>query len=124
VGLELSAECTFPVSETTSTGLIVLSGQIQSVIYLSVMTIFAKPLQPDYMKYQVCSLPGKLSSESVTPKDMTFSVIVMSVIAALLVLILVVFFHPQYRRMQAEKGITLSSNAANGVKIVEEVDNL
>ncbi|KHJ80759.1 hypothetical protein OESDEN_19562 [Oesophagostomum dentatum] len=28
VGLELSAECTFPVSEATSTGLIVLSGQV------------------------------------------------------------------------------------------------
>lgn len=28
VGLELSAECSFPVSETTSTGLIVLSGQV------------------------------------------------------------------------------------------------
>lgn len=28
VGLELSAECAFPVSETTSTGLIVISGQV------------------------------------------------------------------------------------------------
>lgn len=53
VGLQLSAECTFPVSETTSTGLVVLSGQIQTIIYLSVMKSMTKPLQPDYRKYEV-----------------------------------------------------------------------
>ncbi|KAI1721577.1 major facilitator superfamily domain-containing protein [Ditylenchus destructor] len=125
VGLELSAECTFPVSETTSTGLIVLSGQVQSVIYLSVMTVFSKPLQPDYMKYQVCSLPNQSDANSVTAKDMTFSVIVMSIIASLLVLILVIFFHPKYRRMEAEKGLNMTNTNKNGLKAAEEpLDNL
>jgi FLVCR family MFS transporter 7 len=53
VGLQLSAECTYPVSETTSTGLVVLSGQIQTIIYLSVMKTMAKPLQPNYMEFEV-----------------------------------------------------------------------
>uniref|UniRef100_A0A915ENI8 Major facilitator superfamily (MFS) profile domain-containing protein n=1 Tax=Ditylenchus dipsaci TaxID=166011 RepID=A0A915ENI8_9BILA len=97
VGLELSAECTYPVSETTSTGLIVLSGQIQSVIYLSLMTI--------------------------SSKDMTVSVIVMSFIAAALVLILVAFFHPKLRRSEAEKGLGVDSEkTANGMTLLEEAD--
>jgi len=53
VGLQLSAECTYPVSETTSTGLVVLSGQIQTIIYLSVMKTLATPLQLLYRKYEV-----------------------------------------------------------------------
>lgn len=56
VGLEMSAECTFPVTETTSTGLVVLSGQIQAVIFMAIMTMFAKPLAEEKLKYQVCDL--------------------------------------------------------------------
>lgn len=120
VGLELSAECTYPVSETTSTGLIVLSGQIQSVIYLALMAMLAKPLQQDYMKYQVCSLPGKEDTAgSVKPHDMTMSVVVMSVIATLLALVLVFFFHPKYRRMESERGATRN---VNGKRIIDEID--
>lgn len=40
------------------------------------MTMFSKPLQPDFMKYQVCSLPETEIVSAVTPKDMTLSVIV------------------------------------------------
>lgn len=57
IGLELSAECAYPVSETTSTGLIVLSGQVQSVIYVAAMTILAKPLADLANSPQVCKSP-------------------------------------------------------------------
>ena len=55
VGLELSAECSYPVSETTSTGLIVLSGQVQSTIFILLMTYLGRELQPgdEAMKTQV-----------------------------------------------------------------------
>jgi hypothetical protein len=93
VGLQLSAECTFPVSETTSTGLIVISGQIQSILYLAVMKYFAKPLVPKYPKIEVCSNPeiiqdlnynvttetcalSKIATTPVEAQDMTISVIV------------------------------------------------
>lgn len=46
VGLELSAECTFPVEQTTSSGLIVLSGQIQGVIYIMMMSFLAEDATP------------------------------------------------------------------------------
>ncbi|VDK54473.1 unnamed protein product [Anisakis simplex] len=74
VGLEISAECTFPVSETTSTGLIVLSGQFQSILYVALMEIFSKPLQPSYMHIQVCTT-GE-DNEQTVPKDNTNAVIV------------------------------------------------
>lgn len=40
------------------------------------MTMFAKPLQAQYMKYQVCSLSETAVETSIMPKDMTLSVIV------------------------------------------------
>lgn len=74
IGLELASECTFPVSEATSTGLIVLSGQIQSVIYVFIMKNFARPLQPDRMHAQVCQLNPEDTVN--TPKDNTMSIMV------------------------------------------------
>lgn len=77
VGLELSAECAYPVEETTSTGLIVLSGQVQSIIYIALITLLAKPLQPEYMEYQVCTaIAAEQAEQTVKPEDMTISVIV------------------------------------------------
>ncbi|CAF93778.1 unnamed protein product, partial [Tetraodon nigroviridis] len=34
VAMELSVECSYPVGEATSTGLIIMSGQIQGVLYI------------------------------------------------------------------------------------------
>lgn len=68
VGLEMSAECTFPVAETTSTGLVVLSGQIQAVAFMGIMTQFSKPLSKEQQSYAVCA-PSE-------PKDMRTSIYV------------------------------------------------
>uniref|UniRef100_A0AC34F6K4 Major facilitator superfamily (MFS) profile domain-containing protein n=1 Tax=Panagrolaimus sp. ES5 TaxID=591445 RepID=A0AC34F6K4_9BILA len=110
VGLELSAECAFPVSETTSTGLIVLSGQVQSVIYVAIMSMLAKPLTGENAKYQTCKIAG--DKEATEAKNYYMSNIVMSIIAAVLFFILVIFFYPKYRRMEAEKahGIVPKNN--------------
>ncbi|CAK5036738.1 unnamed protein product [Meloidogyne enterolobii] len=150
VGLQLSAECTYPVSETTSTGLVVLSGQIQTIIYLSVMKTLATPLQLLYRKYEVCTLlkvaehdhlssipptcgHGNISinvadnEQTVEPMDFTLSVIVMSMIAAFIVLILLLLFRPKLRRMEMEN-VLLNADSGKelevGVKIEEEKVNL
>jgi FLVCR family MFS transporter 7 len=120
VGLEMAAECTFPVSETTSTGLIVLSGQIQSIIYVALLATYAKPLQPEALKYQVCSQSIE-DADSVSAKDMSTSVIIMSVIAAVLVLVLVAFFHPRYRRLEADKNNMISSTKTGNT--IEETND-
>ncbi|MFH4983589.1 hypothetical protein AB6A40_010298 [Gnathostoma spinigerum] len=109
VGLEMSTECTFPVPETISTGLIVISGQIQSSVYLGLMKYFAKPLQPDYMDIQVCTT-GEKSFASL-PKDNTNCVIIFSGIATSLVLILIILFRPKYKRLMAEQNGTAKAKA-------------
>ncbi|KAI3421176.1 hypothetical protein GPALN_014805 [Globodera pallida] len=139
VGLQLSAECTFPVSETTSTGLVVLSGQVQTIIFLSVMGTMARPLQPDYRKNEVCTLThaavvehlkdtpptcgrGALTdTQTVEPKDFTLAVIVMSFIATLTVLVLILAFRPMLRRLEVEsRGIRLVDTAQKTASPGEE----
>ncbi|GMT04343.1 hypothetical protein PENTCL1PPCAC_26517 [Pristionchus entomophagus] len=103
VGLELSVECTHPVSEATATGLIVLSGQIQSVIFVVLMDVLSngRPVSEEKMKTETCSLfDGDTANR---PTDNTVAVMAFSVIAAVLVVILVFFFKPVYRRLEAEK---------------------
>ncbi|KAF7638247.1 hypothetical protein Mgra_00002220 [Meloidogyne graminicola] len=148
VGLQLSAECTYPVSETTSTGLVVLSGQIQTIIYLSVMKTLAKPLPLLYKKYEVCTLlkvaehehlfvpPStcghgnttmNAAEQTVEPMDFTLSVIVMSMIASIIVLILLLLFRPKLRRMEIENvllNIDSGKELKEGIKNTEENINL
>ncbi|CAG9540027.1 unnamed protein product [Cercopithifilaria johnstoni] len=109
VGLELASECTFPVSETTSSGFVVLSGQIQSIIYVTITTLLARPLQQSYKNIQVCTIEDETNSV-VVPHDNSTSVIAMSVIAALLAIVLVLFFKPTYKRMVLEKNNPLVTN--------------
>ncbi|OZC10955.1 hypothetical protein X798_02099 [Onchocerca flexuosa] len=106
VGLELASECSFPVSETTSSGFIVLSGQIHSIIYVAIMSLLARPLKPAYKNIQVCSVEDETNSTAV-PQDSSMSVIVLSSIAALLAVVLVILFKPTYKRMRAEKNSLL-----------------
>ncbi|PAV89801.1 hypothetical protein WR25_21628 isoform A [Diploscapter pachys] len=101
VGLELASECTYPVSEATSTSLVVLCGQVQSILLMLVMKIMVRPLQPSKASIEVCRV-GKEDQQN-TPYDNTISVMVFSVIASLLVLGLVIFFKPVYRRLEAER---------------------
>uniref|UniRef100_A0A915PWX1 Major facilitator superfamily (MFS) profile domain-containing protein n=1 Tax=Setaria digitata TaxID=48799 RepID=A0A915PWX1_9BILA len=102
VGLELASECTFPVSEATSSGLVVLSGQIHSIIYVVIVSLFARPLQEGYRNIQVCTVEDEGNSTAV-PQDSSISVVVISGIAAVLVVVMVIFFKPTYKRMEAEK---------------------
>uniref|UniRef100_A0A0R3RXH0 MFS domain-containing protein n=1 Tax=Elaeophora elaphi TaxID=1147741 RepID=A0A0R3RXH0_9BILA len=109
VGLELASECTFPVSETTSSGLVVLSGQIHSIIYVAITSLLARPLQQTHKNIQVCTVEDETSSTA-APQDASISVIVLSAIASILAVMLVVFFKPTYKRMGMEKNDSLITN--------------
>ncbi|VIO89515.1 Major Facilitator Superfamily protein [Brugia malayi] len=109
VGLELASECTFPVSETTSSGLVVLCGQIYSIIFVAITNLFARPLQQTYKNIQVCTVEDEKNSTAV-PQDSSISIIVLSIIATLLAVVLVMFFKPIYKRMKAEKNSSLVTN--------------
>uniref|UniRef100_A0A1I7YXX5 MFS domain-containing protein n=1 Tax=Steinernema glaseri TaxID=37863 RepID=A0A1I7YXX5_9BILA len=115
VGLEMSAECAFPVSETTSTGLIVLSGQVQSIIFVALIGHFSKPLMGDRLNHQVCKVGD---DDSAAPMDATVASYMFSGIAVALVLILVLFFKPVYKRLEAEGKAALTE----GTDLVEQED--
>ncbi|VDK83176.1 unnamed protein product [Litomosoides sigmodontis] len=109
VGLELASECTFPVSETTSSGIVVLSGQVHSIIYVVIANLLARPLQEAYKDIQVCTVEDETNSTAVA-QDSSISVITLSAIAAILAVILIVFFKPTYKRTRMEKNSSLSIN--------------
>lgn len=120
VGLEISSEITFPVSETTSTGIVVLSGQIQSVLYLFLISKTSRKLQPDYMHLQTCNI-GEDSKE-VIPMDNTYPIIVFSFVAAFLALLLTIGFRPTLKRLIAEQGIKGIQSEKGGLDQGRQLD--
>lgn len=117
VGLELGAECTFPVAETTSTGLIVLAGQIMGVLFMTVMTTLAMPLTGPDALLEVCSLSEE-GKGKVTASNMTRPLLVFVSVGTLMICTFIVLFKPKLRRIKHEKsaaGLTLAESQKCGI---------
>ncbi|CAI9738735.1 solute carrier family 49 member A3-like isoform X1 [Octopus vulgaris] len=98
--MEASVECTFPVAEATSSGLLVIAGQILGVIFIVVMQVLARPMSVSEGSQSKCKT-NNLSSETL---DFTISNFFGSgVLVLLCVLSLVFLFHPELKRLTAEK---------------------
>ncbi|XP_077992079.1 solute carrier family 49 member A3-like [Glandiceps talaboti] len=102
VCLELGVECTFPVAEGTSAGLLYISGQIQGIAYIFIMQGLGRPLSPSQEIHQVCSNSTSISTGA-EPKDMTISVLVFAGMASLAACILIIFFNTEYKRLKSEE---------------------
>ncbi|VDN20587.1 unnamed protein product [Gongylonema pulchrum] len=122
IGLELASECTFPVSETTSTGFVVLSGQV--FLFFSVIfqnkALFSNCIaeKSNYDKHNQITII-KIQSiifvllMNVTTKPLSKEykkIEVMSIIATFLAVILVFFFNPKYKRLEMEKSSSGTSS--------------
>lgn len=92
VAMELSVECSYPVGEATSAGLIFASGQVQSVIYMVLLQSLTTPLAPP--RDSVCGD---------SPQSWRVSLMLMGGLCALFTSIFVLFFHTRYRRLEAEE---------------------
>ncbi|VDP52569.1 unnamed protein product [Soboliphyme baturini] len=113
VGLELGAECTFPVAESTSSGLIVLSGQLQSVVFISVVQMLSVPLHGVALQHQVCTIKtAATSSSAVSAFDMTTPLLTLCGVATFSACIFIIFFKPKLRRVVLERGLASSVNAS------------
>uniref|UniRef100_A0A3P9L6L8 Solute carrier family 49 member 3 n=1 Tax=Oryzias latipes TaxID=8090 RepID=A0A3P9L6L8_ORYLA len=92
VAMELSVECSYPVGEATSAGLVFVSGQVQSVLYIIVLQALTTRLA---------------DSPQSTCGDATFSwrvpLMVMAGLCSFFSCIFIVFFHSRYRRLEAEQ---------------------
>ncbi|XP_035600407.1 solute carrier family 49 member A3-like [Oncorhynchus keta] len=94
VAMELSVECSYPVGEATSAGLIFISGQIQSVIYILLLQGLTKPMADS--PFSTCSVGGDAALSWRVP------MLVMAGLFSVFTCCFVIFFHTKYRRLDAE----------------------
>ncbi|XP_070541234.1 solute carrier family 49 member A3-like [Ptychodera flava] len=101
VCLELGVECTYPVAEGTSAGLLFTSGQIQGIAYVYIMQGLGRHLTPSQLETQQCT--NSSLSVDIQPKDMTISVLVFAGMASFAAAIFIIFFYTDYKRLKAEE---------------------
>uniref|UniRef100_A0A1A7X031 Major facilitator superfamily domain containing 7 n=1 Tax=Iconisemion striatum TaxID=60296 RepID=A0A1A7X031_9TELE len=91
VAMELSVECSYPVGEATSAGLIFVSGQIQSLVYVVVLQALTKQLADSPLS---------------TCGDIIYSwklpMMVMAGLCTIFTSLFIIFFNTRYRRLDAE----------------------
>lgn len=106
VAMELSVECSYPVGEATSAGLIFISGQVQSVLYIILLQALAKPLSAPLSTCGDAALGWKVP------------LLMMAGLCSFFTCFFVIFFHTRYRRLEAEEqatyGTTQSSKSSSG----------
>nr|CAB3266290.1 major facilitator superfamily domain-containing protein 7-a-like [Phallusia mammillata] len=128
IGVELGAECTYPVGVATSSGLIMMSGQIQSIILVLILQSIGRPMSYeetvennskcyDFLASDetstTLSSPLAAAAEQTTTRgetqesityDLSVSMYVCAGYMALCAVGLLIFFRPKYLRMAAEQG--------------------
>lgn len=95
VAMELSVECSYPVGEATSAGLVFVSGQIQSVLYILFLQAVTKRLAASLL-----STCGDAVLSWKVP------MMVMAGLCTFFTCCFVIFFHTRYRRLEAEEQAT------------------
>ncbi|XP_070769425.1 solute carrier family 49 member A3 [Enoplosus armatus] len=103
VAMELSVECSYPVGEATSAGLIFVSGQVQSVLYIILLQALTKPLAD-----------SPLSTCGNAVLSWRVPMLVMAGLCSLFTCCFVIFFHTRYRRLEAEEQATYGTKQSNG----------
>ncbi|XP_012717305.3 solute carrier family 49 member A3 [Fundulus heteroclitus] len=92
VAMELSVECSYPVGEATSAGLIFVSGQVQSVVYIVLLQALTK---------QLTESPLSTCGDAVL--SWKVPMMVMAGLSSVFTCCFLIFFHTRYRRLEAEE---------------------
>nr|XP_020449687.1 major facilitator superfamily domain-containing protein 7 [Monopterus albus] len=98
VAMELSVECSYPVGEATSAGLIFVSGQVQSVVYILLL---------QSLTVQLADSP--LSTCETATLSWRVPTLLLAGLCTLFTCCFVIFFHTRYRRLEAEEQATYGS---------------
>ncbi|KAM4622164.1 solute carrier family 49 member A3 [Polymixia lowei] len=106
VAMELSVECSYPVGEATSAGLIFISGQVQSV--LCIVLLQALTTQMADSPFSTCSAGGD------SALSWRVSVLVMAALCSVFSCVFVIFFNTRYRRLEAEAQAARDTKQING----------
>ncbi|XP_075247403.1 solute carrier family 49 member A3-like isoform X1 [Convolutriloba macropyga] len=108
LALELSVECTYPVSESASSGIVILAGQLIGIVMLVGLPMLGQDLTSYQNDIQVCA-------EGVDKKDLWIANLVLSAFTCLVGVFTVVFFNSPDKRIKTEAAAAsvLSSSANN-----------
>uniref|UniRef100_A0A8C4A730 Major facilitator superfamily (MFS) profile domain-containing protein n=1 Tax=Denticeps clupeoides TaxID=299321 RepID=A0A8C4A730_9TELE len=106
VAMELSVECSYPVGEATSAGIIFIAGQILSMVCMFLLQLLARPLSSAPLS--VCAVSDETLSWRVP-------VLVMAGLWCLAACVFVIFFNTDYRRLQAEQAATEHTPVLSGL---------
>nr|XP_057920307.1 solute carrier family 49 member A3 [Doryrhamphus excisus] len=101
--MEMSVEVSYPVGEATSSGLIFISGQIQSLICMILLQSLATPIAE-----------SPRSTCSVAPQSWKVPMMVLSGLSVLSTCIFVIFFDTRYKRLEAEEAAVYGTSQGNG----------
>ncbi|XP_076594739.1 solute carrier family 49 member A3 [Chaetodon auriga] len=102
VAMELSVECTYPVGEATSAGLIFISGQVQSVLYMILLQA---------LTHRLTESPLSTCGDAVL--SWRVPMLVMAGLCSLFSCCFVIFFHTRYRRLEAEEEATYQQSGGS-----------
>lgn len=107
ISMELAVEVTYPVAEATSSGLCIVAGQAQGIVYMFAMQYLTQPLPSHELTLETgCHIAENATTTVFEPQDWTYSnLYVFNVISTIAVILLVLFFKPKYKRLKAEKKI-------------------
>ncbi|XP_070539488.1 solute carrier family 49 member A3-like [Ptychodera flava] len=106
--LELAVEATYPIAQATSTGLILISGNIQGIAYTFAMQALGRPLHDHLRDVQQCNKGNQTvtfyaeDTNSDLPDDMTWSMLFAAGLMSLTVISFTLLFSTEYKRRKTE----------------------
>ncbi|XP_056004844.1 solute carrier family 49 member A3-like isoform X2 [Ostrea edulis] len=106
ISMELAVEITYPVAEATSSGLLVVSGQVQGIIIVLATQFLTQPLSAAQLADSACAQGSGCSSsgaDSFTPQDWTVPGLFMNGLSAIAACAVILFMKGDYKRVKAEK---------------------
>lgn len=112
VSLELCVECSYPVGEATSTGLIFVSGQVQSVVYVMLLQALTTPLT---------EVPQATCGDVVL--SWRVPMLVLAGLFTFSTCVFVICFRTRYRRLEAEERAVYGEQLDGEASVEEVKDN-
>lgn len=103
VCLEVGVECTYPVAEATSAGLMWMTGQLSGIVIVLVCQAVAKPKDHSRFPNAKCQSEPGASSKSSKVQDFCFGMYFMACAAVVTALVFISCFKPRYLRLEAEQ---------------------
>lgn len=105
VAMELAVECSYPVGEGTSTGLIFVASQIEGVVFMVLLQALTVRVSKDPSSTCALDQDGAL--------DWTTPVLLMAGLCSAMACFYVIFFHTDYKRLHAETNMVKAEDTGS-----------